>query len=176
MRSPDVLMTHTSNSCRLAWCAAVSPASTSCAWASARTDPRVPIFVFVFMARQRVHAAGTPTPPLCGRRERPNARAGGSDVAAWLRGASSPLSSGYLPWELCSLTFTKLAAGEPAMLTGWRSASAVYAPDRTRAQTRPSPPPMTSASDTRETLVLGIETSCDETAAAVVARSPDGHG
>ena len=36
--------------------------------------------------------------------------------------------------------------------------------------------PMTSASDTHETLVLGIETSCDETAAAVVARSPDGHG
>ena len=30
--------------------------------------------------------------------------------------------------------------------------------------------------DTRETLVLGIETSCDETAAAVVARSPAGHG
>ncbi len=35
---------------------------------------------------------------------------------------------------------------------------------------------MAIASDTRETLVLGIETSCDETAAAVVARSPDGHG
>ncbi len=28
----------------------------------------------------------------------------------------------------------------------------------------------------REIVVLGIETSCDETAAAVVARSPDGHG
>lgn len=28
----------------------------------------------------------------------------------------------------------------------------------------------------RDVLVLGIETSCDETAAAVVARSPDGHG
>src|SRR5262249_35578550 len=35
---------------------------------------------------------------------------------------------------------------------------------------------MANASDTRETLVLGIETSCDETAAAVVARSPDGQG
>jgi N6-L-threonylcarbamoyladenine synthase len=34
---------------------------------------------------------------------------------------------------------------------------------------RPSPPG-------RETVVLGIETSCDETAAAVVARSPDGTG
>jgi len=30
--------------------------------------------------------------------------------------------------------------------------------------------------DERETLVLGIETSCDETAAAVVARSADGRG
>ena len=29
---------------------------------------------------------------------------------------------------------------------------------------------------TRETLVLGIETSCDETAAAVVARAADGRG
>src|SRR5215831_5934951 len=36
--------------------------------------------------------------------------------------------------------------------------------------------PMTIASDTRETLVLGIETSCDETAAAVVARSRAGQG
>ena len=35
---------------------------------------------------------------------------------------------------------------------------------------------MAIAYDTREMLVLGIETSCDETAAAVVARSPDGHG
>jgi N6-L-threonylcarbamoyladenine synthase len=35
---------------------------------------------------------------------------------------------------------------------------------------------MANASDTHETLVLGIETSCDETAAAVVARSPDGRG
>jgi N6-L-threonylcarbamoyladenine synthase len=35
---------------------------------------------------------------------------------------------------------------------------------------------MARASDTRETFVLGIETSCDETAAAVVARSPDGQG
>src|SRR5215510_6510935 len=75
----------------------------------------------------------------------------------------------------CASAVVKLAAGKPAMLTGWRSASAVYAPDRTRAQTRPSPP-MAIAYDTREMLVLGIETSCDETAAAVVARSPDGHG
>jgi len=35
---------------------------------------------------------------------------------------------------------------------------------------------MTIAPDTRETLVLGIETSCDETAAAVVARSRAGQG
>ena len=34
----------------------------------------------------------------------------------------------------------------------------------------------TLARDQRETLVLGIETSCDETAAAVVARAPDGTG
>ncbi len=33
-----------------------------------------------------------------------------------------------------------------------------------------------AASDNREKLVLGIETSCDETAAAVVARSDDGSG
>jgi N6-L-threonylcarbamoyladenine synthase len=33
-----------------------------------------------------------------------------------------------------------------------------------------------STVDERETLVLGIETSCDETAAAVVARSADGRG
>ena len=32
------------------------------------------------------------------------------------------------------------------------------------------------SSDMRPTLVLGIETSCDETAAAVVARAPDGTG
>ena len=31
-----------------------------------------------------------------------------------------------------------------------------------------------AAEDGRQTLVLGIETSCDETAAAVIARSPDG--
>jgi N6-L-threonylcarbamoyladenine synthase len=35
---------------------------------------------------------------------------------------------------------------------------------------------MATIPDTRETLVLGIETSCDETAAAVVARSADGRG
>ena len=35
---------------------------------------------------------------------------------------------------------------------------------------------MATTADTRETLVLGIETSCDETAAAVVARSADGRG
>jgi len=34
----------------------------------------------------------------------------------------------------------------------------------------------TPARDQRETLVLGIETSCDETAAAVIARTPDGTG
>jgi N6-L-threonylcarbamoyladenine synthase len=34
----------------------------------------------------------------------------------------------------------------------------------------------TPARDQRETLVLGIETSCDETAAAVIARAPDGTG
>jgi N6-L-threonylcarbamoyladenine synthase len=34
----------------------------------------------------------------------------------------------------------------------------------------------TPARSQRETLVLGIETSCDETAAAVIARSPDGTG
>ncbi len=34
----------------------------------------------------------------------------------------------------------------------------------------------TSAPDQRQTLVLGIETSCDETAAAVVARAADGTG
>lgn len=33
-----------------------------------------------------------------------------------------------------------------------------------------------AARSERETLVLGIETSCDETAAAVVARAPDGSG
>src|SRR2546430_10728562 len=36
--------------------------------------------------------------------------------------------------------------------------------------------PMATTGNTRETLVLGIETSCDETAAAVVARSTDGRG
>jgi N6-L-threonylcarbamoyladenine synthase len=35
---------------------------------------------------------------------------------------------------------------------------------------------MASTADTRETLVLGIETSCDETSAAVVARGADGRG
>ena len=35
---------------------------------------------------------------------------------------------------------------------------------------------MVATADTRETLVLGIETSCDETAAAVVARGADGRG
>ena len=35
---------------------------------------------------------------------------------------------------------------------------------------------MTTTQEMRETLVLGIETSCDETAAAVVARTPDGRG
>jgi N6-L-threonylcarbamoyladenine synthase len=35
---------------------------------------------------------------------------------------------------------------------------------------------MATTADTRETLVLGIETSCDETAAAVVARDADGRG
>jgi N6-L-threonylcarbamoyladenine synthase len=35
---------------------------------------------------------------------------------------------------------------------------------------------MTATQQQRETLVLGIETSCDETAAAVVARSVDGRG
>jgi N6-L-threonylcarbamoyladenine synthase len=34
----------------------------------------------------------------------------------------------------------------------------------------------TPARNRRETLVLGIETSCDETAAAVIARTPDGTG
>ena len=36
--------------------------------------------------------------------------------------------------------------------------------------------PMDATQDKRETLVLGIETSCDETAAAVVARAADGSG
>ena len=35
---------------------------------------------------------------------------------------------------------------------------------------------MDTTPDKREMLVLGIETSCDETAAAVVARAPDGAG
>jgi N6-L-threonylcarbamoyladenine synthase len=35
---------------------------------------------------------------------------------------------------------------------------------------------MATTADTRETLVLGLETSCDETAAAVVARGADGRG
>ena len=35
---------------------------------------------------------------------------------------------------------------------------------------------MDATQDKRETLVLGIETSCDETAAAVVAREVDGRG
>ena len=35
---------------------------------------------------------------------------------------------------------------------------------------------MDATQDKRETLVLGIETSCDETAAAVVARAADGRG
>src|SRR5262249_47346863 len=36
--------------------------------------------------------------------------------------------------------------------------------------------PMAISPQAREMLVLGIETSCDETAAAVVARSQSGHG
>src|SRR5262245_6746337 len=36
--------------------------------------------------------------------------------------------------------------------------------------------PMAQIQETRETLVLGIETSCDETAAAVIARAADGRG
>jgi tRNA N6-adenosine threonylcarbamoyltransferase len=36
--------------------------------------------------------------------------------------------------------------------------------------------PRAAAGNQRQTLVLGIETSCDETAAAVVARTPDGGG
>ena len=35
---------------------------------------------------------------------------------------------------------------------------------------------MATTGNTRETLLLGIETSCDETAAAVVARTTDGRG
>ena len=37
-------------------------------------------------------------------------------------------------------------------------------------------PPLPTLPDARERLVLGLESSCDETAAAVVARSPDGRG
>ena len=48
----------------------------------------------------------------------------------------------------------------------------VYAPVRALVQTTP----MDTTPDKREMLVLGIETSCDETAAAVVARAPDGAG
>jgi N6-L-threonylcarbamoyladenine synthase len=48
----------------------------------------------------------------------------------------------------------------------------VYAPDRAQVQTKPMEP----ATNSRQTLVLGIETSCDETAAAVVVRAADGHG
>ena len=48
----------------------------------------------------------------------------------------------------------------------------VYAPVRALVQTTPHG--HATATDTRETLVLGIETSCDETAAAVVARAADG--
>ena len=40
----------------------------------------------------------------------------------------------------------------------------------TRPRCKRSPMAMATTADTRETLVLGIETSCDETAAAVVAR------
>jgi N6-L-threonylcarbamoyladenine synthase len=36
--------------------------------------------------------------------------------------------------------------------------------------------PPAAAGNQRQTLVLGIETSCDETAAAVIARTPDGSG
>jgi len=39
-----------------------------------------------------------------------------------------------------------------------------------------NPAPANPAPDERQTLILGIETSCDETAAAVVARIPDGTG
>ena len=48
----------------------------------------------------------------------------------------------------------------------------VYAPVRALVQTTP----MDTTPDKREMLVLGIETSCDETAAAVVARTPNGAG
>src|SRR5947207_136380 len=40
----------------------------------------------------------------------------------------------------------------------------------------PQRSPMATTGNTRETLLLGIETSCDETAAAVVARTTDGRG
>ena len=53
---------------------------------------------------------------------------------------------------------------------GHRSPS--YAPGRALVQTTP----MNATPDAREALVLGIETSCDETAAAVVARAADGAG
>ena len=52
------------------------------------------------------------------------------------------------------------------------TSSPVYAPVRALVQTTP----MDATQDKRETLVLGIETSCDETAAAVVARAADGRG
>jgi N6-L-threonylcarbamoyladenine synthase len=58
------------------------------------------------------------------------------------------------------------------MLGGADTDPPVYAPVRALVQTTP----MDTTPDKREMLVLGIETSCDETAAAVVARAPDGAG
>ena len=62
------------------------------------------------------------------------------------------------------------------MLRGAGYHRPVYAPDRAQVQTKPQAKRMTSNANERETLVLGIETSCDETAAAVVERSADGRG
>jgi N6-L-threonylcarbamoyladenine synthase len=58
------------------------------------------------------------------------------------------------------------------MLGGAGHRSPSYAPGRALVQTTP----MNAIPDAREALVLGIETSCDETAAAVVARAADGAG
>ena len=58
------------------------------------------------------------------------------------------------------------------MLGGADTDPPVYAPVRALVQTTP----MDTTPDKREMLVLGIETSCDETAAAVVARAADGGG
>src|SRR5688572_10936875 len=80
-----------------------------------------------------------------------------------------------------------IASGEPRVPMRMVGACKGRSSDARRCRTPISPfmppsgpwckrRPMDATQDKRETLVLGIETSCDETAAAVVARAPDGAG